>query len=120
MKSMSLKNKLSFIFKLSLASFLSLYMLSGCALFESPCGLDCEARHVCNGLNENFYGDKTSFEVAKRSSNSELARFYCVWQEGLVLPGGKDTYKERYLALQKADMEKKKTGSTTTTNKHQH
>ncbi|WP_455209893.1 hypothetical protein [Kaarinaea lacus] len=61
-------------------------LLSGCGLFQAPCGFDCEARHICNGLNQNFFEDKRKFEIARRTTNNELARFYCIWQEGLVLP----------------------------------
>jgi hypothetical protein len=69
-----------------------LSFLSGCALFQPPCGLDCEAMHICNGLNQQFYSKKEDFEAARRATNSELARYYCVWREGLVLPKGKESW----------------------------
>jgi hypothetical protein len=87
MKPKSQKTKFFFIFKIGLTAGLLIYILSGCALFGPPnCGLDCEARHVCNGLNDLFYENKASFETARLSTNSKLARLYCEHQVGLVLP----------------------------------
>ena len=113
MKPKSQKTKFLFLIKIGLAAGLLIHVLSGCALFGPPnCGLDCEARHVCNGLNDLFFEDKASFETAKLSTNSKLARLYCVHQVGLVLPPDMEEIKKNR-AKHNGDIMKKQAANTT-------
>jgi hypothetical protein len=60
--------------------------LSGCAIFQPPCGADCEAKYLCNGLNQRYYNNENAFKLAKHRAKNPLAKNFCVWRKGLVLP----------------------------------
>ena len=85
------------------ASTIITYVFASTSIFSSgviaddranrqQCDPVCVATYFCNGLNQTFYEDKELFEIARKATNNELARFFCVWKEGLVLPGGKETW----------------------------
>ena len=73
---------------------IALASLSGCALFQPPCGADCEANYICNDLNTKFVNNEREFKIAKRASNLDLVQTSCVWREGLVLPKGKEHWQK--------------------------
>lgn len=48
---------------------------------------ELEARIVCNYLSKRANLTEKSFEVLRFRANNDLTRLFCIWKEGLVLPG---------------------------------